>query len=135
MWSAPPGGPAGAGATMHPEQIDMNINGNDVAAVEVMAMKTTWRHLAIEWELTWNERRALFPAGGEDRTDPPADTERRMRILIEVGHRLAFDDHELCDWLRRPSELWNWYSPLEVMSGTLPELRRFRAFIEQGLGS
>jgi hypothetical protein len=113
----------------------MFINGNDVAAVEVMAMRTAWRHQAVHWELSWSERTALFPAGGEDRTDPPVDTERRMRILIEVGHRIAFEDDELCEWLRRPSELWNWYSPLEVMSGTLPELRRFRAFIEQGLGS
>lgn len=111
------------------------MNGNDVAAVEVMAMQAAWRGLAINWELSWGERRALFPAGGEELVHPPVDTERRMRILIEVGHRLTLDDTELCDWLRCPSELWNWYSPLEVMSGSLPELRRFRAFVEQGLGS
>lgn len=113
----------------------MTINGMNAAAIEEMAMRAAWRSLAIRWELTWSERCALFPAGGEDRIAPPADTERRMRILIEVGHRLNLDEIELCEWLRQPSELWNWYSPLEVMSGSLPDLRRFRAFIEQGLGS
>ena len=30
----------------------------------------------------------LFPAGGEDLANLPADTEARMRILIEIGYRL-----------------------------------------------
>jgi hypothetical protein len=111
------------------------LNGTDVPAVEMTAMRAAWRDLAIRWELTWRERRALLPAGGEDRPDPPVDTERRMRILIEVGNRIRIDDEKLRDWLRTPSELWNWFSPLEVLSGSLPELRRFRVFVELGLGA
>ncbi len=111
------------------------LNGTDVPAVELTAMRAAWRDLAINWELTWRERRALLPAGGEDRSDPPLDTEHRMRILIEIGHRVRIYDETLSDWLRTPSELWNWSSPLEVMSGSLPDLRRFRVFVELALGA
>lgn len=114
----------------------MLMDGVDLAAVELAAMSAGWRTLAGDWELSWRERRMLFPAGGEDLANPPADTEARMRILVEIGYRLRFDTHgELYDWLREPSELWAWHSPLEVMSGRLPDLRRFRSFVEQGLGS
>lgn len=112
----------------------MTINGTDAAAVEVMAMRAAWRHLVIEWELSWSERRELLPLGGEERADLPHDTERRMRILIEIGHRLTADAG-LCEWLRTPTEFWNWYSPLEVMSGSISDLRRFRLLVEQGLRS
>lgn len=112
------------------------LNGNEASAIEVMAMRTAWCDLAIRWELTWQERRMLLPTGGEDLEQPPANTERRMRLLIEIGHRLRFeDDATLCEWLRMPSELWYWYSPLEVMGGSLPDLRRLRQFVELGLGS
>lgn len=109
--------------------------GSDVATVELMAMRTAWQDLSLRWELTWQERRALLPAGGEDAEQPPMDTERRMRILIEIGYRIRFDDDDdLQEWLRMPTELLNWYSPLEAMSGQLPDLRRFRQFVEMGLG-
>jgi len=112
------------------------INGKEAAVIDDMAMRSAWRDLAINWELDWRERRMLVPAGGEDEPFPPADTERRMRILIEIGHRLRFDDDAtLCEWLRMPTELWYWYSPLEVMGGPLPDLRRMRQFIEEGLGA
>ncbi len=112
------------------------MNGSEAAAVDMMAMRRAWCDLAVSWELTWQERRMLLPAGGEDQQAPPEDTERRMRILIEIGHRLRFEnDLAMCEWLRMPSELWFWYSPLEVMSGPLPDLRRLRQFIELGLGS
>lgn len=109
--------------------------GSDVATIELMAMQSAWRDLTLRWELTWQERKALLPTGGEDLPQPPVDTERRMRILIEIGYRIRFDDDdELQDWLRMPSELLNWHSPIEAMSSPLPDLRRFRQFVEMGLG-
>ncbi|GEM72845.1 MAG: hypothetical protein GY736_08875 [Sphingomonas sp.] len=112
------------------------LNGTEASAIETMEMIKAWRELAVRWELTWHERVALLPCGGEDTFSPPQDTERRMRILIEVGYRLRFeDDATLCEWLRTPTEMWNWHSPLEVMSASLPDLRRFRAFVELGLGA
>lgn len=99
-------------------------------------MTEAWRSLAARWDLTWKELRALFPKGGEDCLSPCADTETRMRVLLEIGYRIRFDDDsDEQDWLRRPVELLGWYAPVEVMSGTLADLRRFRAFVEQGLGS
>lgn len=108
----------------------------DAAALELAAMTGAWRDLALRWDLTYRERRMLLPAGGEDAEAPPQDTERRMRICLEIGHRIRFDtDEELFEWLREPSELWAWHSPLEVMSGTVADLRRFRWFVEMGMGS
>lgn len=107
-----------------------------VAGIELAAMTGAWRSLDMRWGLTWRERRALFPKGGEDTADPCEDTETRMRVLVEIGHRLRFDDgDDERDWLRRPMEMLGWHAPIEVMSGALGDLRRFRAFVEQGLGS
>lgn len=112
------------------------FEGREAARIELAAMAAAWRSLGARWQLTWKERRALFPKGGEDGADPCADTETRMRILIEIGYRLRFDDDgDEQEWLRRPMEMLGWHTPIEVMSGTLGDLRRFRAFVEQGLGS
>lgn len=112
------------------------LNGSEVAVIELIAIKSAWRDLAIGWELTWQERKALLPEGGEDAPHPPPDTEHRMRILLEIGYRLRFEnDAAMQEWLREPSECLNYYSPLEAMSGSLTELRRFRRFVEAGLGA
>ena len=108
----------------------------DASAAELVAMRNAWRDLAVRWKLTWQERRALLPEEGEDGLALPIDTEARMRILIEIGYRLRFeDDGEMCDWLRAPSRMWHWYSPIEVMSGEIGDLRQFRRRVEQGLCS
>jgi hypothetical protein len=105
----------------------------NAAAVELAAMAGAFRAAIEDWALTWRERRALLPAGGEDHATPPGDTEARMRILIEVSRRLTCDDADrLAEWLRDPAEALDWCSPLEAMSSSLPSLRRFRRFIEQG---
>ena len=114
----------------------MNIDMKEAARVELATMTGAWRDLAARWDLVWRERRMLFPAGGEELAEPPGDTETRMRIMVEIGYRLPFDTAgEIRDWLREPTELWAWHSPLEVMAGRLSDLRRFRCFVEQGLGS
>ena len=114
----------------------MLSEGLDVGRAELVAMAGAWRSLGARWDLTWMERRALFPRGDECAASPCSDTETRMRVLIEIGYRVRFDeDSQEQEWLRRPTEMLGWYSPLEVMSGTLADLRRFRAFVEQGLGS
>lgn len=110
-------------------------NNDNLEVTEQVAMAAAWKCLAIRWELTWQERTALLPSGGEDSGAPPEDTETRMRILVEIGYRLRMDDDaELCEWLRIPTELWGWYSPIEVMSGPMARLRLFRAYVEAGLG-
>ena len=114
----------------------MLMEGTETARIEHAAMTGAWRSLDARWALAWRERRALFPKGGEDAADPCEDTETRMRVLVEIGHRLRFDDdEEEREWLRRPMEMLGWHAPIEIMSGALGDLRRFRAFVEQGLGS
>ena len=114
----------------------MLINQLEAARAELAAMTGAWRSLASRWDLTWKELRALFPKGGEDGLAPCADTETRMRVLVEIGYRVGFEgEEEEREWLRQPIEMLGWYAPIEVMSGTLGDLRRFRAFVEQGLGS
>lgn len=107
----------------------------DFAAIELRTMRQAWCTLERRWELTPRERRELLPAGGVDDTDPPRDTETRMRILIEVGHRIGLPRAELHDWLRAPVVTLGWLTPLDVMSGGLGDLRGFRALIEEGFAS
>ena len=107
----------------------------NAAGIDLAEMTGAWYSLDRRWGLTWRERRTLFPKGGEDRADPCEDTMTRMRVLVEIGHRLRFesrDDEQ--DWLRLPLEMLGWHTPMEIMSGPLADLRRFRAFVEQGLG-
>ena len=56
----------------------MLTNKTTDAGDEFAAMVGAWRSLDARWDLTWRERRALFPKGGEDRDDPCEDTETRM---------------------------------------------------------
>jgi hypothetical protein len=111
----------------------MTMNGHEAAALELAAMRRAWRDLAVRWGLTLDERRALLPHGGEQLPSPPADTETRMRIMIEIGYRVRFETPaELDDWLRTPLEMWKWNSPLDMMSGSISDLRRIRQFVEMG---
>ncbi len=110
------------------------MNGEVFAAIELRAMISAWRTLVIEWELTWSERQALLPQGGDELENPPAGTETRMRLLIEIGYRLRFDDGmALVEWLRTPSPDWGWLAPLDVMGASLPDLRRLRRLADAGL--
>lgn len=98
-------------------------------------MLSAWRALAARWDLTWRERGELLPAGGEEDESPPRDTEARMRILIEVGYRISLPEAELRDWLRTATQALGWLSPLDVMSGSLGDLRSFRHLVNVGLSS
>lgn len=110
------------------------LNGTVCAAIELRALISAWRVLVIEWELTWSERRALLPAGGDELDRPPEDTERRMRLLVEIGYRLRVDEGEdLVGWLRRPSRKWGWVAPLDVMGASLADLRRMRRLADEGM--
>ena len=110
------------------------INGETCAAVELRAMISAWRALVVEWELTWCERRTLLPCGGDDLERPPADTETRMRLMIEINYRLRFETGgALVEWLRQPSREWGWLAPLDLMGGPLPDLRRVRRLADEGL--
>lgn len=110
------------------------MTGKDAPTAELMAMTTAWKELSARWELTWRESWVLFPEGGEDAEFPPADTETRMRLLIEVGYRLNLGEPiSLQDWLREPSAAFGGYTPLEAMSESLTGLRRARQLVELGL--
>ena len=109
-------------------------DGEFCAAVELRAMASAWHAMAGGWDLTWGERQELFPKGGDDLPEPPADTERRMRILLEIGYRLRFDEADaLVNWLRRPIPGLGYQSPIELMGGPLANLRLVRRLADEGL--
>ncbi|SEL80854.1 Protein of unknown function [Sphingomonas palmae] len=108
---------------------------DDLAALELRSMRSAWKALERRWDLSPSERRALLPAGGVDEESPPRDTEARMRILIEVGYRIGLAEMLLQDWLRTSTPTLGWLTPLDVMSGTMSELRAMRRLVEMGLAS
>lgn len=107
----------------------------DLAAVELRTMRSAWRALAGRWDLDARERTRLLPEGGEGHENPPRDTETRMRILIEIGYRVGLREADLHDWLRTPSRTLHWLTPLDVMSGTMAQLREMRRMVDMGLAS
>lgn len=110
------------------------LNGEYSAAIELRSMISAWRSLVVEWELTWSERQALLPEGGDELDQPTQDTECRMRLLIEIGYSLRIGDGlVLVEWLRMPAREWRWLAPLDVMGGPLPDLRRMRRLADEGL--
>ncbi len=114
----------------------MMMNGTeDLAAIELRAMRSEWRALARRWDLTARESADLFPVGGEDAVSPPRDTETRMRILIEIGYRIGLKESDLRDWLRVPMITLGWLAPLDAMSRSLADLRCIRRLVEQGHAS
>lgn len=104
---------------------------DELSALELRSMRGAWRSLAERWGLAPAEVGMLLPEGGEGWDNPPADTERRMRILIEVGHGLGFDGQRLSEWLRDPRQDLFFLSPIEAMSD-LGLLRRVRKMVEAG---
>jgi hypothetical protein len=104
---------------------------------ELRAMRASWQALARRWELTRGELRALLPSGGEDRPSPPEDTERRMRLMLAISHRLPFRDDadEMRAWPRTPLDAFGGLCPLDLMAdgprGMAP-LRRYAEY-EYGL--
>jgi hypothetical protein len=103
---------------------------DDLAAIELRAVRSAWRALAKRWGLTARELADLLPAGGEDADSPPRDTETRMRILIEIGYRIGLREPDLRDWLRAPMIALGWLAPLDAMSGSLADLRGIRRLVE-----
>lgn len=108
---------------------------DELAALELRSMHSAWSALERRWNLVPGERRALLPAGGVEDHAPPRDTETRMRILIEIGYRIGMPECMLDDWLRTASPTLGYLTPLEVMSGSLAELRGLRRLVEQGFAS
>ena len=107
------------------------MHDEDPAGAELRSMLSAWRALARDWDLEWFDIRALFPDGSDKLAQPTAPTEQRMRVLIEIGHRLRFDDEgDLRDWLRQPTKALGWLAPLDIMAGPLPQLRSFRRMVE-----
>ena len=112
------------------------MTAQEASAIDMMALAGAFRTLVADWDLDWRECRALLPSYREDMRPPTPDGERRMRMLVEIGHRLGFEDvEEKRDWLREPSPFWLWRTPLEVMGGTVADLRCFRDHVERGRGS
>lgn len=104
----------------------------EMAAVELRAMKSAWRTVSSSWELTSREVSELLPEGGEQAASPPKDTELRMRLMIEISYRLPHGIEDHAEWLRTASPLLGWLSPLDVMSAGITELRAFRRMAEAG---
>jgi hypothetical protein len=101
--------------------------------VERPTLRKAWNGFARALGVAWLERRMVLLQGGEHAAVPPMDTDRRMRLLVEVGYRLgARSAAELYDWLRRLVPAFGWYSPLEVVSGPLEELVLYRTIVGDG---
>lgn len=108
---------------------------DECAVTELRAMSSAWHALDRRWDLSPVERRHLLPAGGEDTSNPPRDTETRMRILVQIGYRIGLAECLLHDWLRTPSPTLGWLTPLDAMSGGLGDLRGVRALVDRGFAS
>lgn len=108
---------------------------DELAALELRSMRAAWRTLMRDWDVTPTERRALLPEGGEEDAAPPRDTETRMRLLVEVGYRVRLEGWTLYDWLRTPTPVLRWLTPLDAMSGTLAQLRGVRSLVDRGFAS
>jgi hypothetical protein len=104
---------------------------DELSAIELRSMRAAWRALAERWKLSPTEIGTLLPEGGEWWDHPPADTERRMRILIEVGHGVGMHGQRLSEWLRDPRPDLFFLSPIEAMSD-LRHLRRVRDLVVAG---
>ena len=111
------------------------MNYEDFAAIELRSMRSAWRALERRWELSPKERRELLPEGGEQDASPPRDTEARMRIMIEIGYRIGLHDTLLYAWLRTPSPTLDWLTPIDVMSGSMANLRGLRRLVEMDFAS
>lgn len=107
----------------------------DIAALELRTMRSAWRALARRWGLSSAECRELLPAGGEDEDFPPRDTETRMRIMIEINYRITMPEDVVWEWLRTSLHDLGYLTPLDVLGGTLADLRGFRRIVELGFAS
>ena len=107
------------------------MNMDELCALELRSMRTAWRALVERWELGPAEIGSLLPEGGEDTERPPADSERRMRLLIAIGHGLGLHGRRLAEWLRDPRPDLFFLSPIEAMAD-LWQLRRVHAMVEAG---
>ncbi|MGY2733587.1 hypothetical protein [Sphingomonas sp. UYP23] len=103
----------------------------EIGALELRSMRAAWRALAERWELAPVEIGMLLPEGGEGWDNPPADTERRMRLLIDVGHGVGLHGRHLSEWLRDPRQDMFFLSPIEAMSD-LGHLRHICRMVAAG---
>lgn len=104
----------------------------EAARIEMRAMRSAWRTLCARWQLSDREIRELLPSGGFDEDAPPSDTERRMRLLIEISYRLPAGVDDIYDWLRTGTPAFAWHSPLEAMGLSVGSLRGVRLAVEEG---
>ncbi|WCT72618.1 hypothetical protein PQ455_13375 [Sphingomonas naphthae] len=99
---------------------------------ELKTMRSSWQALARRWEFTGRELAQLLPEGGWDTPSPPADTERRMRLMLSVDYRLPFGSgsYELSSWARTPIDELDLFTPIELIAAGPPHIRALRDFVE-----
>lgn len=105
-------------------------------------LREAWDEQVLRWDLGVGERRDLLlgdvggASGVTDVVFATREVAMRTEILVEIGHRLRFEnDGALREWLRTPNLLFSLDTPLDIMSGSLQDLLRFRGLVERGLGS
>lgn len=102
---------------------------------ELTTMRASWQALARRWGLTGQELTQLLPERGEDRPHPPPATERGMRLMLALDHRLAFDDDgDARDWLRQPIAEFGHHTPVDLLAFGGAHARELRRFAEWSFG-
>lgn len=103
---------------------------------ELKLMRANWFALSRSWGLDPREVALLLPQGGEDTPVPPADTERRMRLMLAIGYRLPSNGQAdgLAAWPRTPLAEFGWMTPIDVMSSGPARMAALMRFVEWKYG-
>ncbi|NJR80270.1 antitoxin Xre/MbcA/ParS toxin-binding domain-containing protein [Sphingomonas corticis] len=102
---------------------------------ELGAMRASWHALAVRWAITPREMAAILPDGGIRNMTPPATTERRMRRMLALDHRLPFyDDADARAWLRTPIPQLGDLAPIDLLERGDAHVRELLRFAEWSFG-
>lgn len=105
-----------------------------MSKTDLAEMRQAWRALRRRWRLTGREAAILLRTADEEGAELDVTAVERMRILIEIGHRLVFlPGDDLSIRLRTATAAFGWLSPLEAMSEEAVGLARVRELVGKGV--
>lgn len=101
---------------------------------DLAEMRQAWRAFRRRWRLNGREAVILLQTADKEGAEPDVIAVERMRILIEIGHRLVFlPGDDLSIRLRTATAAFSWLSPLEAMSEDATGLARVREMVGKGV--